>query len=458
MPELAAILQVLTLHDYNTRLVVLGVGLLGMAAGLIGSFTLLRKRALMGDALSHATLPGIGLAFILAGATEKSLPVLLAGATVTSVLGVGLILFISHFTRLKEDTALGVTIGVFFGAGIAVLGVVQQMGSGAAAGLEAFIYGKTASMIDTDVWLIIAASAIVVLVCILLFKEFKLLCFDSAYAKGQGWLVGLLDVAMMGLVVVVTVIGLQAVGLILIIALLIIPAAAARCWVERLLPMTILAALLGGISAMLGAAASALLPKLPSGPMIVLVAVGAFTLSMLLGPARGVVPRQLRRYRLKRRVERQRLLRALHEISEAQLNGDRRAARPAVGARPRGDRERQPWATQTPGVEFDELLKWRSWSASNLRRALRRAQRARMVQPREGRHWALTEEGECEAAQVARNHRLWELYLITHADIAPGHVDRDADMIEHVLPPELIARLEQLAELDSRRMAEPVIP
>ena len=154
--------RVLLLKDYNTRVVVAGTALLGVAAGVIGSFTLLRKRALMGDALSHAMLPGIAMAFILsaaAGGRGKDLPVLLAGATVSGALGLGAILVLRKLTRLKEDTVLGIVLSVFFGAGVAVLGIVQRMGQGHAAGLESFIYGKTASMLSSDAALIAAAAA-----------------------------------------------------------------------------------------------------------------------------------------------------------------------------------------------------------------------------------------------------------------------------------------------------------
>lgn len=137
-PSAAEWARVLLLKDYDTHIVVGGTALLGVAAGIIGSFTLLRKRALMGDALSHAMLPGIGLAFMLSvseGGTGKALPVLLAGVTVSGLLGLGFILLIRKFTRLKEDTALGVVLHVFFGAGVAVLGVVQRMGQGHATRL-----------------------------------------------------------------------------------------------------------------------------------------------------------------------------------------------------------------------------------------------------------------------------------------------------------------------------------
>ena len=431
-------LRVLSLRDHNTRVVVGGTALLGMAAGVIGSFALLRKRALMGDALSHATLPGIGLAFTAAtaaGATQKALPVLLLGAAVTGALGVGVILFLRRHTRLKEDAALGVVLSVFFGAGIAVLGIVQQLGTGSAAGLESFIYGKTASMVPSDVALIAAAAALVLIACALLFKEFRLVCFDPAYAAAQGLPVLWLDLAMMGLVAAVTVIGLQAVGLILVIALLIIPAAAARFWTERVLPMTLASAAIGAASATAGAVASALWPRLPSGAMIVLVAAALFAVSMAVAPARGLLPRELRRANLARRVGQRHLLRAVYELLEAAGTPD---------------------AEPPQAVAIESLMHKRSWSRRHLARLVRQAEHDGLLVPGPAGGVLLTDRGLVEARRATREHRLWEMYLVTHADIAPSHVDTGADAIEHVLHAPMIARLEALVEGDRRLDAEHV--
>jgi manganese/zinc/iron transport system permease protein len=422
--------RVLLLKDYNTQVVILGTTLLGCAAGVVGSFTLLRKRALMGDALSHATLPGIGLAFIVAtsfGANGKSLPILLLGATITGVIGVGAILAIRNLTRLKEDTALGIVLSVFFGAGISLLGVIQQMEHGHAAGLEAFIYGKTASMGVKDAFLIATAALACIGASVLLFKELKLLCFDEGFAGSKGVPVLRLDLALMVLVVIVSIVGLQAVGLILMIALLVIPAAAARFWTEKMWRMVIISAALGAAGGMMGAGASALFSKLPSGAMIVLVCTMFFVISMVFGSARGVLVRLLRTSRLNRTVARQHVLRAMHEILESStsLKCDQDGGNGTISIR--------------------DLLSNRSWSLSRLHRAVRRAQRATLVE-RTGGQVRLTKRGMAEAVRLTRQHRLWELYLITYADIAPSQVDRDADAIEHVLEPDVVAELESLLE------------
>lgn len=432
LPSGNVLRRTLLLQDYNTRVVVAGTTLLGLAAGVVGSFTLLRKRALMGDALSHATLPGIALAFILAtwlGLEGKSLPILLLGAAISGTLGVAAVLFIRNGTRLKEDAALGIVLSVFFGAGAALLNVVQKMKTGSAAGLESFIYGKAASMTSDDAWIIGIAGAVSLVVAALIYKELQLLCFDEGFAGSRGYPTTLIDLALMALVVVVTIVGLQAVGLILVIALLIIPAAAARFWTENLFRMTLVSAGLGAASGLAGSIASALFARLPSGAMIVLVATAFFGVSMVFGPARGTLVRWLRRRHLNLRIDRSHLLRGIYECKE-----DRGGP--------------QSPSPSSPPVPFAEILAMRSWSERRLRTALRRAEREGLVQSAGVRSdaWSLTPEGLREAARLVHEHRLWEIYLIAHADVAPGKVDRDADAIEHVLDGAMIAELEELLE------------
>jgi manganese/zinc/iron transport system permease protein len=437
LPDLGELFAVLTLRDYNTRVVVIGVSLLGLAAGVIGSFLLLRKRALLGDALSHATLPGIGVAFLLmsaAGGDGKWLPGLLAGASVSGALGVLCILAITRLSRIKEDAALGIVLSVFFGLGMVLLGIIQRQQTGNAAGLQSFIYGKTASMLLSDAWWIAGVAAAVSFLCVALFKEFALLCFDSGYARTQGWPAGWLDVALMAGVVAVTVIGLQAVGLILIIALLVIPAAAARFWTNHLPTMLAAAAAIGALSGYVGASISALTPRLPAGAVIVLMAGAIFGVSLLLGPARGVLVRWRENRRLTRRVRRQHLLRALHELTEeADLHSG--------GV-----------------VAIRQLREARAWSHAELERELVGASRDELIDRCGADGVALTPSGAAAAWRIVRNHRLWELFLITHADIAPSHVDRDADEVEHVLEPDMITELESLLAVRHPDLALPASP
>ncbi|MEL6105165.1 MAG: iron chelate uptake ABC transporter family permease subunit [Planctomycetota bacterium] len=453
-PELAQMphwQRVVLLRDYNTRVVIFGVGVLGAASGLVGSFMLLRKRALMGDALSHASLPGIGLAFLVGNALgydSRSEIILLLGATISGVLGVTVILVIRHQTRLKEDAAMGIVLSVFFGVGVALLTIIAQL-AGNTAGLEGFIYGKTASMRAADAQLIATASTICLVGCVLLHKELKLLCFDEGFAGSRGFPVVWLDIALMFMVVLVTIVGLEAVGLVLMIALLVIPAAAARFWTESLLRMMLCSALLGCVGSVAGGLASALLPNLPSGATIVLVCSLFFFFSMLFGVRRGVLVRVLRRLRLNRRVDRQHLLRAMYE----QIEDCSEAALANRGARPMTDSGISLGLDRKLPIATSSLLTMRSWSRSRLRRAIDRAEDDELLRRRED-DCVLTQKGFAEAARLTRQHRLWEMYLIAYAEVATANVDRDADDIEHVLAPEIIDQLEEL--LDQQGMMIPV--
>ena len=437
LPSWEQVLRVLLLSDFNTRVVVVGVALLGMAAGIVGTFTLLRKRALVSDAVSHATLPGIAAAWLVMvalGGTGKWFPGLLLGAAAGGLIAVGAVLTLRSVLRLHEDAALGVVLSVSFGIGIALLGLIQQMRRGSAAGLDSFIYGKTASMLSADAVLIAVISLILVAAAVLLFKELNLLCFDAPYAATQGFPVALLDALMLALVVAVTVIGLQAVGLILIVALLITPAAAARFWTHDLRAMTVLAALIGAAGGFIGAALSALVPRLPAGAVIVVTTSAGFVISVLFGTRRGLLRVLVERRRADRRIRREHLLRALFEQLEGQL-----------GAMP-GVRE----LAATP-VRRDQLARRRGWSRAELASALRGARRAGWLRPGSAarQDLRLSAAGAEQALQVVRNHRLWELYLIRYADVATSRVDRGADRIEHVLGPELVAELEE--QLDRQR-------
>ncbi|HRQ71618.1 MAG TPA: iron chelate uptake ABC transporter family permease subunit [Phycisphaerales bacterium] len=395
--------RTLTLQaGHNAAIVVLGATLLGVAGGVVGSFIVLRKRALLGDALSHAALPGIAGAFIAAtllGVQGRSLGVLLPGAAVGCVAGVLAVQAIVRWTRLRDDAAIAAVLSVFFGAGVVLLSVIQSMPTGDQGGLASFIYGQTAAMNARDAMLIGVAALGSIAAAALLFKEFRLACFDREFAAVQGWPVGAIDLAMTALLVVVTVIGLQAVGLLLIVALLIVPAAAARFWTERLRVMVPLSGALGGLSAYAGSCISALLTNAPAGAIIVLTAGAIFAAGMLFAPSRGVVAAVLRLASLRVRIAVDHALRAAHERAEG------------TGTPPPGR-----------GIAL----------------ALRVGGLARIADDRV----ELTPRGEERARRVVRAHRLWEQYLIEYADAAPSHVDVSADEVEHALPPALIAELE----------------
>lgn len=298
--------EALTLQlGYNATLVAIGAMLLGISAGATGTFLFLRKRALVSDAISHATLPGIGLAFIVMvwlGMDGRSLPGLLIGSALSAWIGLLCVQWLTGGTRLSEDSAIGAVLSVFFGAGIVLLTVIQGMNAGRQAGLDSLLLGSTAGMLFSDAVLIAGGGALVLMLTLLLRRPMSLVAFDSDFAAASGLNVQRIDLATMGLVLAVTVVGLKIVGLILIVALLIIPPVTARFWTERTEHVWLIAGALGGASGYIGAAISASAPALPTGPIIVLVAFAFFAVSLLFSPARGVLSSVLRHRQYQRRV------------------------------------------------------------------------------------------------------------------------------------------------------------
>ncbi|MEO1997920.1 MAG: iron chelate uptake ABC transporter family permease subunit [Planctomycetaceae bacterium] len=307
--------RVLLLRDYNTRMVLLGTGLLGISAALVGTFTLLRKRALIGDVASHASLPGIAIAFLIAEmwqpGTGRSLTTLSLGAAVAGCLGVMCTVVIRRFTRIPDDAAGAIVLSTFFGFGIVLFTVIQNIPTGQSAGLKHFIVGRAASLVAEDVWVIGEVSVAVLVICLLLFKEFSFLCFDADYASSQGWPVWKLDLLLMALVVSVAVIGEQSVGLLLVIALLIIPPTSARFWTHNLRWLAAISVMIGAISAVVGVVISAVIPRFSTGPIIVLTGSTCFGISLLFGRRLGLLRRMRDNRRVKRRTLRSDLLRAL---------------------------------------------------------------------------------------------------------------------------------------------------
>jgi len=294
---LSDLARLLALRDSNTRTVLLGVAALGLACGVVGCFALLRRRALVGDAVAHASLPGICAAFFVIG--SRSFAAFMLGALVFGAMAAATIAAIRAYTRVKEDAAIALVIGCYFGLGAAWSSMIQSRPGGAVAGLDGFIFGKAASMVAADAWAILFVAVAALAVVVALFKELTAVTFDREFSRAQGWPTQALDLVVMALVCACTVAGLPAVGVVLVVAMLIIPGAAARCWTDRLGPMLGLAGLFGLFAAVMGASLSATLPAphgalsrgWPTGPLIVLCAAGIFAASAVAAPRRGLVAR-----------------------------------------------------------------------------------------------------------------------------------------------------------------------
>ncbi|HHU37435.1 MAG TPA: metal ABC transporter permease [Treponema sp.] len=306
--------------DYTIRNVALGTFLLGLGSGAIGTFALLRRQSLLGDAISHAALPGIVLAYILTG--QKSPGVLLAGAAVAGLIGTLFIVLVVRHTRIDTDGAQGIVLSVFFGLGLMLLTYIQKLPNSSQAGLDRFLFGQAATIIKSDVMFILRIEIVVFAILFLLWKEFKAATFDPEHLRVLGFSARAVDFVLTGLVVAVIVVGLQSVGVILISALLVVPAAAARQWTNRLSTMVVIAALVGGLAGASGSVVSALGEHLPTGPVIVLILTGAVIFSILFGPQRGVVSRVAQRIRNRQYFAQDRLLVDLYGLAMSHGKAD----------------------------------------------------------------------------------------------------------------------------------------
>lgn len=411
-----ALWEFLSFSDPNIRYVAFGSVLLTASSALVGSFTFLNKKSLVGDAIAHAVLPGICLGFLLAG--TKNPVALILGAFVTGWISLVLVEYITTKTRIKEDTAIGLILSVFFGIGILMLTVIQKSGNASQSGLDHFLFGKAASLVGSDLVTFSIVAVILLVMVLLLFKEFSLLAFDKDYARSIGLPVKGIELVLTSLIVLAVVIGIQAVGVVLMAAILITPAAAARFWTDKITVMFFLASLFGAISGLSGAFISYTAPSMPTGPWIVIVISTIAFISFFFAPTRGVIGRYIRQANIRKTINDENVLKILYQLGEENKN------------------------FFIPRLA-DEIIRKRFYDKQTLISILKRLTRQGYIE-RTRNLWGLTEEGKNRAQRVVKIHRLWELYLTTYMHIAPDHVHEDADTIEHLLTPELEERLEKI--------------
>lgn len=259
---------------------------------MLGSFAVLRKQSLLGDAISHAALPGIAISFLITGTKETN--VLLLGALISGLIGAFWIRGIVKNTHLKSDTALGLILSVFFGFGMLLLTYIQKQPNANQSGLDKFLFGQAATLLARDVWFMGIVALICLFVLLLFWKEFKILLFDADYAKTLGFNTKRIDILITSFIVLAIVLGLQTVGVVLMSAMLLAPAAAARQWTNSLGIMVLLAAIFGALSGVLGTGISASQNNLSTGPVIVLIAGVFVVFSFVFSPSRGLLFRQIR--------------------------------------------------------------------------------------------------------------------------------------------------------------------
>ncbi|MEP5256143.1 MULTISPECIES: metal ABC transporter permease [Winogradskyella] len=308
----------LVFSDYTLRTITLGTAILGAITGMLGSFAVLRKQSLLGDAISHAALPGIAIAFLITGAKDSN--TLLIGALVSGLVGTFWIKNIVTKTHLKSDTALGLILSVFFGFGMLLLTFIQKQPNANQAGLDKYLFGQAATLVESDVWMMAIITGVCLLVMLTFWKEFKILLFDADYTKTLGFNTRIIDILITVFIVLAIVLGLQTVGVVLMSAMLLAPAAAARQWTNSLSKMVVLAAVFGAFSGVFGTAISASQNNLSTGPVIVLVASVFVAFSFIFSPSRGLLFKQIRVIKNRRDLELHKTLAFMYHIAETHEN------------------------------------------------------------------------------------------------------------------------------------------
>jgi manganese/zinc/iron transport system permease protein len=299
--------------DYTLRTVSLGSATLGIVSGALGSYAVLRRQSLLGDAISHSALPGIALVYILTG--SKAPVVLVLGAVIAGLIATLLIMSIVRNTRVKYESALGLILSVFFGFGLVLLTYIQKMPDAAQAGLDKFLFGQAATLLERDVVTMAAIGIVALFIMMMFWKEFKLLCFDEEFGTSLGFSMRALDILLTTLLVIAIVLGLQTVGVVLMSAMIVAPAAAARQWTDRMGVMVVLAGFFGALAGVSGALISSSTARLPTGPTIVLCVSSLVLVSLLLAPNRGIVWNWVRERRNRRRLQVEAVLSDLHILA-----------------------------------------------------------------------------------------------------------------------------------------------
>ena len=393
--------------------------LLGVCCGMLGSFVVLRRQSMLGDAIGHAVLPGVCLGFLLAGG--RNTPFLLAGAALAGVVASALIQLLQRTTPLKSGETMGVVFTGFYGLGIVMLTSIQKSGISGQAGLDKFLFGQIVGVTPQDVAVLAGVTIAVCLVFGFAWPLLKISTFDDTFSRALGLPATAMHITLLAMLTAVIVVSIQAVGVVLVSAMLVTPAAAAYLLSDRLIWMTGLAALIGAVCGLTGAAVSVMGDSLPTGALMVLAVSAVFAVSFVMSPRHGVLPRVVRRMIRSRQTQAENLLRSLYLIEEKRGTGDRRFGVSDVAA-----------VRQEP--------------AHVVRATARIARSLGWLEPHSIDPLILTDAGTEEARRLVRCHRLWELFLSQQANLRADHVHANAEEIEHVLPPEVLRKLQAMLD------------
>lgn len=392
--------------DSVAQKVILGVAIIGIVSGVVGTYSFLRKKTLIADAISHSVLPGVCVGFMFAGTKDPIL--LMVGALVFGWLSVWVIEYVTRTTKLSEDTAIAMVSTFFFAVGSVLLSLISKTQNAEQTGLKNFLFGKAATMTSFDIQVFVIVSIVIICIVLFFFKPFQLVSFNVEFAKSIGIKVVRIEFLLSTLTVLTVAIGIQAVGVVLMSALLIAPAAAARYWTNKLGKMILISALLGMFSGIFGVMFSTVKENMPTGPWIVFVLFLFTLLTLLFAPKKGWFSIRKRNKNNSRKIADENSLKVIYQLKE-----DGKQA-----------------------IFVSDFLEKRKMDTTVLGKSLSRLVKNDWLKENENK-FQLTEKGESEAARIVRSHRLWELYLTKRMNFKEDHIHGTAETIEHLITPEI---------------------
>ena len=417
----------LTLSDESVRMVLLGTILMGLSCGVMGGLVVTRRLSLFGDTLSHAVLPGVAVGFLWS--QSKDSWAILVGATVAGFLGVALISLLRKTSRIRQDSALGLVLSGFYALGICMLTRIQKMEFGNQSGIDKYLFGQVVGLSSSDLWTMAFSCLLILTLTILLYKELLVAGFDSEYARSIGLPVDFLQYLLWLLLAFAVITSLQVVGVVLVSALLVIPAATASLITDKMRAILIWSAMIGCMAGATGAFLSFLGNQLPTGPIIVLVSAVFFLWALFFHPQNGLLFKWLAARNRNQRIALENTLKAVYQELES-INFQEETTSVSQLAKRR--RIGMPQAHR----ETDALVARQYATVHPVEDKLAAPPRPTLI--------SLTPKGWGTACRIVRNHRLWELYLTNEARYAPDHVHDDAEKIEHVLGEETVRRIERI--------------
>jgi manganese/zinc/iron transport system permease protein len=412
-------------------LILIGISLLGIASGLVGSFTFLRKQALIGDSIAHSVFPGVAIGFLFSHSKDPFW--LIMGATITGLLSIWAVEYIEKNSKLKGDTSIALVLSVFFGFGVLLFTYIQHNFNASQTGLDKFLLGKAASMLQSDLLWLAAISFVVIVSIILFFRDFLIISFDREYAQTTGIPVKRAERILNLLTILVIVVGVQIVGIVLMAALLVTPASSARFWTDRLKTMLWLSAGIAAVSGVIGVFISMSIEKMPTGPWIVIVLSVIALLSIFFSPNKGMLARSLKRKNIQRKMLGDNILKTFYHLGE----------------------ENEDWGKPR---KISQIMQRRYFDLAQLKRGIAQLTKDQLLVKHSDSTFILNARGIEQSKRIVKLHRLWELYLTTKLNIKGDHVHEDADTIEHFITPELEKELEKILEFPAEDPHKTKIP